>query len=115
MTQTTEPDHAASGRHPLAVLNWPLIVVFRLYQLTLSPFIGGQCRFRPTCSQYAIEACRIHHPVRAVWLTVWRILRCHPFCRGGHDPVPGWGVQPRGKTTAEPSSATPVIKTDAKN
>jgi len=60
----------------------------RAYQLTLSPWIGGSCRFRPSCSAYAIEALQKHGFWHGGALTVWRLLRCQPFCRGGFDPVP---------------------------
>ena len=63
-----------------------LIAFVRLYQLTLSPFIGRQCRFQPTCSQYMILAVEKYGAVRGGIKGVWRILRCNPFCRGGCDP-----------------------------
>lgn len=66
----------------------PLIGLVRLYQVTLSPLIGGQCRYHPTCSRYAIEALNEHGPIRGSWMTIRRIGRCHPFARGGYDPVP---------------------------
>lgn len=66
----------------------PFILLIRLYQVTLSPLMGGQCRFRPTCSEYAIEAYRLHNPLRASWLTLRRLARCHPFGGHGYDPVP---------------------------
>jgi len=69
-------------------LTWPFIIAIRAYQVTLSPFIGGQCRFEPTCSRYGVEAYRLHGPLRGTWLTLMRILRCHPFGGGGYDPVP---------------------------
>ena len=65
-----------------------LSALVRLYQLTLSPFIGGQCRFHPTCSCYAREALDQHGAVRGAWLAAARVLRCHPFHSGGLDPVP---------------------------
>lgn len=60
----------------------------RLYQRFLSPLKPPMCRFSPTCSQYAVEAVEAHGILRGGAYAVWRILRCHPFCRGGHDPVP---------------------------
>jgi uncharacterized protein len=66
----------------------PLIWIVRLYQWTLSPFIGRQCRFLPTCSAYSIEALQKHGAVRGSYLTIYRLARCHPWCAGGHDPVP---------------------------
>ena len=60
----------------------------RFYRRFLSPLKPPMCRFSPTCSQYAIEAIERHGILRGTGYAVWRILRCHPFCRGGHDPVP---------------------------
>jgi putative membrane protein insertion efficiency factor len=65
-----------------------IIFLVRLYQGTLSPLLGGQCRFQPTCSHYLIEAVQKHGAMKGVWLGLWRLLRCHPFSRGGYDPVP---------------------------
>ena len=70
------------------LLSLPFILAIRLYQVTLGPLMGGHCRFHPTCSRYAIEAYRMHGPIRGSWLTARRIGRCHPFGRGGYDPVP---------------------------
>ena len=70
------------------VASWPFIALIKLYQITLSPFMGGHCRFLPSCSAYAIEAFQTHNPVRALWLTSFRLARCHPLCKGGYDPVP---------------------------
>lgn len=64
------------------------ISLVRGYQLVISPLIGPRCRFVPTCSQYAIEALKIHGVVKGCWLTLKRILKCHPLCDGGYDPVP---------------------------
>lgn len=64
------------------------IFLIRGYQLLLSPLLGGNCRFHPTCSEYAIEAMRAHGVMRGSWLTVRRIGRCHPWGGAGHDPVP---------------------------
>lgn len=63
-------------------------VVIRTYQVVLSPFIGNQCRFHPTCSHYALEAIEHYGAVRGSWMALRRIGRCHPFNPGGMDPVP---------------------------
>ena len=60
----------------------------RAYQLTLSPFIGHQCRFHPTCSNYALAALDSHGPFRGAWLSLRRLSKCHPFHPGGFDPPP---------------------------
>lgn len=65
-----------------------LIALIRLYQLTLSPFLGGACRFVPSCSAYAREAIEVHGAWRGSWLAVRRLSRCHPFGGSGVDPVP---------------------------
>lgn len=65
-----------------------LLWLIRGYQLAISPLLGANCRFHPTCSCYAHAAIERHGPLRGVWLTIKRILRCHPFTPGGYDPVP---------------------------
>jgi uncharacterized protein len=66
-----------------------VIAPIRLYQRYLSPLkMVPTCRFAPTCSSYAIEAVQTRGVVMGFFLAVWRVLRCNPFCRGGHDPVP---------------------------
>ena len=69
-------------------MKWLMIACIRLYQRYLSPLLGTNCRFYPSCSQYAIEALQAHGVFRGSALAIWRILRCQPFCEGGHDPVP---------------------------
>ena len=64
------------------------LVLVRSYQLLLSPFAGGACRFHPTCSAYALEAIDRHGAVRGMWLAMKRVGRCHPFAKSGFDPVP---------------------------
>ncbi|MDX9973515.1 MAG: membrane protein insertion efficiency factor YidD [FCB group bacterium] len=68
------------------------MALIRLYQRLVSPVLnavfGPQCRFEPSCSQYAIEAIRKHGAMLGMGYAFWRILRCQPFCRGGYDPVP---------------------------
>ncbi len=67
----------------------PLIALVKLYQLAISPWLGGNCRFQPTCSAYAIEALETHGPLKGSWLAMRRISRCHPWGGSGYDPVPG--------------------------
>ena len=100
------------GRHPAATTDEPMtrsriaplidqldqllyaslkqLIIFpvKVYQITLSPLIGGQCRHWPTCSHYAIEAIKRHGPFYGSFLACRRIGRCNPFFRGGVDPVP---------------------------
>ncbi len=71
--------------HPLAAL---LLGVFRFYQLAISPLIGPRCRFVPTCSQYGIEAVKLHGAIKGGGLTLKRVCRCHPWGGMGYDPVP---------------------------
>jgi putative membrane protein insertion efficiency factor len=63
-----------------------MIALVRFYQRAISPLLGSQCRFAPTCSQYMIEAIEKYGPVRGVAKGTWRICRCHPFHPGGYDP-----------------------------
>ncbi|MDR0206480.1 MAG: membrane protein insertion efficiency factor YidD [Bacteroidales bacterium] len=70
------------------LISWFIIVLIRLYQFTLSPFLGRQCRFIPTCSHYGIEALQKHGAMKGSWLTLKRILRCNPWGGSGYDPVP---------------------------
>ncbi|HHO47184.1 MAG TPA: membrane protein insertion efficiency factor YidD [Desulfobacteraceae bacterium] len=81
-----EPARSAAGpatgrfaRFCVAILRW--------YKHYISPFLPPSCRFTPTCSQYAIDAVKKHGVLRGLLLALWRLLRCHPFARGGYDPV----------------------------
>jgi uncharacterized protein len=65
------------------------LFLIRAYQLVLSPWLGSNCRFYPSCSEYAHEAIHHHGALRGVWLALKRISRCHPWHPGGVDPVPG--------------------------
>ncbi len=87
----------AERPQPSAVVALALISV---YQRFLSPFLGGRCRFLPTCSDYAREAVLRHGALRGTWLAVTRLARCQPLCAAGYDPVPqqfSWrGSRPAG-------------------
>ena len=65
-----------------------LVILIKLYQYLLSPWVGNQCRFYPTCSEYAKAAIKTHGVVSGSWLAARRLLRCHPWHPGGADPVP---------------------------
>jgi uncharacterized protein len=67
-----------------------LVGLVGVYRRWLSPLKGRPtCRFLPTCSEYAIDAIKGHGALKGSAMTLWRLCRCHPFCRGGHDPVKG--------------------------
>jgi putative membrane protein insertion efficiency factor len=71
--------------------DWPrlgLLGLVKGYRLLLSPWLGNGCRFEPSCSLYAIGALEQHGAVGGSYLTLRRLVRCHPWCEGGHDPVP---------------------------
>ncbi len=70
------------------VISKLLITLIKVYRLLLSPWLGQQCRFHPTCSQYALQAIQQHGPYFGFWLAVKRLASCHPWHAGGIDPVP---------------------------
>ncbi len=70
------------------LLTFLLILPIRFYRACISPMFPPACRFTPTCSEYAIQALRKHGPIKGLWLSIRRILRCHPWGGSGYDPVP---------------------------
>jgi len=70
-----------------AHLTWAIIFLIRFYQSYIRPHLIGQCKYYPSCSEYAIAAVRRRGPVIGTLMAVKRVLRCHPFARGGYDPV----------------------------
>jgi uncharacterized protein len=83
-----------------------LIGLVKAYRLLLSPWLGSQCRFEPTCSRYAIEALESQGAARGSYLAARRVLRCHPWCDGGFDPVPSRGRETRAENRS-PASGSP--------
>jgi len=67
---------------------WLLILPVKFYKYSISPLLPNSCRHVPTCSEYAIEALRLHGPIKGSGLAIWRILRCNPWGTHGYDPVP---------------------------
>lgn len=70
------------------LFSYILIILVRFYQLALSPLLGRNCRYAPTCSQYTLEAIREWGPLKGSWMGMKRISRCHPWGSHGYDPVP---------------------------
>ena len=96
-----------------------LVLLIRLYQVSLGLLLGGRCRFHPSCSEYTRQAVARHGAGRGLGLGLGRLLRCHPWCAGGYDPVPGAkqpvgglmakqvvasGIEPRAEALAEPKA-----------
>ncbi|HSL95102.1 MAG TPA: membrane protein insertion efficiency factor YidD [Thermoleophilia bacterium] len=65
-----------------------LVALVRVYQVVISPLVGPRCKYYPSCSNYAIEAVRVHGALRGTGMAAWRVLRCNPLSNGGLDPVP---------------------------
>jgi putative membrane protein insertion efficiency factor len=70
------------------LLAWPLLLLVRIYRYTISPFLGANCRYEPSCSVYTIEALQLHGAFHGANLAAKRIARCHPWGGSGYDPVP---------------------------
>lgn len=72
-------------------MRWFFIWLVKGYKRFISPALGNNCRFAPTCSEYAMEALEIHGSIKGIILTTWRFLRCNPFGKAGYDPPPEKG------------------------
>lgn len=73
----------------MSPLAWVFSLPVRFYRLVFSPWVGHGCRYQPTCSAYSLDAFERHGAIRGLYLTIHRILRCHPWGGHGYDPVPG--------------------------
>lgn len=82
-----------------------VIGLVRFYQVAISPWTPASCRYTPTCSQYAVEAIRLHGAGRGSWLAVRRLARCHPWGGHGYDPVPPRAGSEEGAGTEDPEVA----------
>jgi putative membrane protein insertion efficiency factor len=88
-------------------VRWVLIGLLRVYRLAISPLYGQVCRYHPSCSAYALEAVTTHGSLRGSWLTLRRLLRCHPWAAGGYDPVPPRFVSTESARSHAGSSPSP--------
>ena len=70
------------------IVTFPLILLIRGYQLIVSPMLGSNCRFMPTCSEYALESLKAYGLIKGTFLTIKRIRKCHPWRSHGYDPIP---------------------------
>ena len=75
------------------IIIFPLLIVIKTYQLILSPILGNNCRFLPTCSEYAIESLKSYGVIKGILLTVKRIGKCHPWGSHGYDPLPSKNIK----------------------
>ncbi|MFA6335300.1 MAG: membrane protein insertion efficiency factor YidD [Bacteroidales bacterium] len=75
-------------RASLQVISLPFLLLIKFYQCCISPLKPQSCRFTPTCSAYSLEAIKKHGPIKGLYLSIWRILRCNPWGGSGYDPVP---------------------------
>lgn len=93
---------------PSAIAGY-LAALVRFYQLGISPLLRPSCRFIPSCSEYAYTALTEQGAFRGSWLAVRRLLRCHPFCAGGYDPVPAGRPGPKSQHCSSATVTAPAI------
>jgi len=75
------------------VIIFPLLIIIKAYQIILSPILGNNCRFLPTCSEYSIESLKAYGLIKGIFLTVKRIGKCHPWGSHGYDPIPSKNIK----------------------
>lgn len=88
MTKHSSPNPPNNRSKWSRALVFLLSLPIHFYRFAISPLLPPSCRFTPTCSQYGLEALRKHGPVKGLWLTIRRIIRCNPWGGSGYDPVP---------------------------
>ena len=91
------------------LLAWPLLALVGFYRLAISPWLGRNCRYDPSCSEYALEALRRYGAFRGTWLAARRIARCHPWGGCGHDPVPARITAPNTAPSEPVGNATVLV------
>ncbi len=92
-----------------------LVTLVKGYRLLLSPWLGSSCRFEPTCSAYSLQALQQHGAAKGSYLTLYRLVRCHPWCNGGFDPVPSSSSQSSaGRFSLFTRLVTPVTSISSK-
>ena len=84
----TKTHHTPKNPPYYNILAWAMLGVIHAYRLVLSPYMGKQCKFQPTCSEYGLDAIRTHGAIKGGLLTLWRIVRCNPWAKGGYEPIP---------------------------
>ncbi len=104
----TELASVESSAAPRGAVSRAMVALLRFYREGISPLRPACCRYTPSCSAYAVEAIETYGPARGGWLALRRLLRCHPFHAGGHDPVP-----PRVEATDRGSTQCTVIESAA--
>ncbi|SFE06003.1 hypothetical protein SAMN04489710_1138 [Paracidovorax konjaci] len=92
-----------------------LMALVRGYRFFLSPWLGSACRFEPTCSVYSLQALERHGAAAGSYLTLRRLARCHPWCDGGHDPVPDQPPRLFSRLTGTPATETPTPSSPKKS
>jgi len=75
------------------IIIFPVLIIIKAYQLILSPILGSNCRFSPTCSEYAIESLKSYGLIKGIFLTLIRIGKCHPWGSHGYDPIPSKNIK----------------------
>lgn len=91
-----------------------LVTLVKAYRLLLSPWLGSDCRFEPTCSAYSLQALQQHGASKGSYLTLYRLMRCHPWCNGGYDPVPPSSAPSAARSNLFTRLVTPVASISSK-